>query len=256
LVTQQLGLAEVGFYAAAFALSGVFVNFVLTAMGADYYPRLTAAADDPAQMERLINEQTEIGILLAAPGLLLIMALAPMILLVFYTKEFLPAADLLQWFLIGCMGRVISWPLGFVLIAQGRGRLFAITESLAQVLHMILIWLGLLWLGLQGTALAFALLYVLYTVMIRVVVGRLIHFSWSGSVIGLTTLCLAASAVIFLFGELPDSNVGIALGSITALVMGVLCSRALFRRLGSEHRLARIAASVPGGRCLFGLQPG
>ncbi len=59
-----------GIYSAAFALSGMFVNFVLQAMGSDYYPRLTSVATNKAMMNRMVNEQTEIGLLLGVPGLL------------------------------------------------------------------------------------------------------------------------------------------------------------------------------------------
>jgi PST family polysaccharide transporter len=64
-------------------------------MGADYYPRLTGVAHDHAAVNRLVNEQTEIGLLLAVPGLLATLALAPWIIRLFYTSEFLPAVELL-----------------------------------------------------------------------------------------------------------------------------------------------------------------
>lgn len=121
LITQSLNLAAVGIFSAAFALSGMFVGFVLNAMGADYYPRLTAVANDRVAVNRLVNDQTEIGLLLAAPGLLATLCLAPWIIRIFYTEAFLPAADLLQWFILGCLGRVVSWPLGFVMLALGKG---------------------------------------------------------------------------------------------------------------------------------------
>lgn len=37
LITQQISLEAVGIFGAAFALSGVLINFILGAMGADYY---------------------------------------------------------------------------------------------------------------------------------------------------------------------------------------------------------------------------
>jgi PST family polysaccharide transporter len=77
LITQQISLEAVGIFSAAFALSGMFRNFVLGAMGADYYPRLTAVASDRNAVNRLVNEQTEIGLLLAVPGLLATLSLAP-----------------------------------------------------------------------------------------------------------------------------------------------------------------------------------
>lgn len=159
LITQQISLEAVGIFSAAFALSGMFVNFVLNAMGADYYPRLAAVASDRGAVNRLVNEQTEIGLLLAVPDLLATLALTPWIIRIFYTEAFLPAADMLQWFVFGCLGRVISWPLGFVMLALGKGQWFFVTETLANALHLALIGVGLWVLGLEGVALAFFILY-------------------------------------------------------------------------------------------------
>ena len=48
LITRAYGLDAAGLYQAAWALSGMFAGFILGAMGADFYPRLTAAIRDPA----------------------------------------------------------------------------------------------------------------------------------------------------------------------------------------------------------------
>ncbi|TXK65582.1 oligosaccharide flippase family protein [Alkalisalibacterium limincola] len=70
LIARTLGVDAAGIYQAAWALSGLFAGFVLGAMGADFYPRLTSVIHDRAAAMRAVNEQTEIGILLALPGLL------------------------------------------------------------------------------------------------------------------------------------------------------------------------------------------
>ena len=139
LITKQEGTNAVGLYSAAFTLSGIFVNFVLGAMAADYYPRLTSVADDSIEMTRLVNEQTEIAILLAVPGLVFTLAFAPWLIESLYSREFLDATKLLQWFILGCMGRVISWPLGFVILALGKGRWFLLTETSFNLMHFAMI---------------------------------------------------------------------------------------------------------------------
>ena len=256
LINHQLGLTEVGLFTAAFTLSGVFVNFVLNAMAADYYPRLTAAADDHGQMRRLVNEQTEIGMLLAVPGLLFMLALAPVMIWTFYSSEFIPAVDLLRWFLLGCIGRVISWPMGFIMLAQGQARLYATVETGAKVLHLGLVWAALHWFGLEGTAIAYALLYGVYLLLLRWVAGRLIGFSWSTGVRQIGAICALATVSVFLVSEIPNQVVGISIAVVIASTASVYCSRALFRRLDPAHRLARIAARMPAGQYLFGVQAG
>ena len=70
LLVREFGLEGVGIWQAAFLLSAVLVNFVLSAMGTDYYPRLSAVAHDAGRVRDSVNTQTEIALLLAVPGLM------------------------------------------------------------------------------------------------------------------------------------------------------------------------------------------
>ena len=47
-------------------------------MGADFFPRLTAVARDKPESNRLVNEQVEVGMLVAGPGVLAMLAFAPL----------------------------------------------------------------------------------------------------------------------------------------------------------------------------------
>jgi enterobacterial common antigen flippase len=89
LITRKLGIEAAGIYQSAWALSGLFAYFVLLAMGYDFYPRLTATIHDHEKAARAVNEQTEIGILLALPGLLAVLAFAPLAIKLLYTQQFL-----------------------------------------------------------------------------------------------------------------------------------------------------------------------
>lgn len=248
LITQYESLQAVGIYSAAFALSGVFVNFVLQAMGADYYPRLTGVADDKVAVNRMVNEQTEIGLLLAVPGLLATLALAPWIIRLFYTAEFLPAVELLQWFLLGCLGRVLSWPLGYVMLALGKGKWFFVTETSFNILHVGMIALGIYMFGLVGVALAFFVLYVGYTIAVYLVVRHLTGFSWSNEakrMNGLAILALSSTlAVVLNLTTWPATVVG----ALVTLIATFYSLKGLIHRLGENHQIARLAFKVPGLR--------
>lgn len=251
LITQHEGTHAVGLYSAAFALSGMFVNFVLGAMGADYYPRLTGVASDKPAMVRMVNKQTEIGLLLALPGLLATLALAPWILQIFYTREFLGAVELLQWFILGCLGRVISWPLGFVILALGKGRWFLLTETSFNLVHVALVALGLQLYGIEGVAIAFVVMYVGYIAAVLLVSRRLIGFRWSSECTRLGLLSLPVLGLIFTASRLLPLWPATALGLSLTLIASVLCLRGLVARVGSEHRIVRAITRLPGGKLLL-----
>ena len=251
LITQYEGTQAVGLYSAAFALSGMFVNFVLSAMGADYYPRLTVAAGDKAAMHRMVNEQTEIGLLLALPGLLATLALAPWILQLFYTREFLGAVELLQWFVLGCLGRVISWPLGFVMLALGKGKWFLLTETSFNLLHVALIALGLNVLGIKGVALAFFVMYLGYIFTVYLVCRHLIDFSWSSACNRIALFGLLTLGAAFLACRTLSLWSASTIGLVLTLVVSRFCLRGLVTRIGPEHRFIRAACKLPGARFIL-----
>lgn len=253
LITRFEGTQAVGLYSAAFALSGVFVGFVLSAMGADYYPRLTGVAHDKAAMCRMVNEQTEIGLLLAVPGLLATLALAPWVVRLFYTAEFLPAVELLQWFILGCVGRVISWPLGYVMLALGKGQWYFLTETSFNLFHIALVALGLYLFGIEGVAIAFFVMYVGYIGAVHLVSRHLIGFRWSTGCTRMTLLALPP--VVLTFAAMrwlplwPATLVGILL----TLLVSLYALRSLAQRVGHEHRVVRSLGKLPGVRQLCGL---
>jgi len=240
LITSEFNIEAVGIYSAAFGISGLFVQFVLGAMGADFYPRLTAEANDHARMTQLINEQTEVGLLMAFPGLLATLVFAPWIISLLYTSEFSEASLLLQWFIIGCLGRVLSWPLGFSLLAKAQSTLFIVTEVLFNLLHLGLVWIGLKTLGLLGTSVAFALLYVAYTAAMLIINRITIDFRWSTNVYKFLSWMIPAVFVLLTLSRSVSQVAMLLFGGMTTLVSSLICLNQLANRLGAEHRMMKL----------------
>lgn len=252
LVTRELGMDAAGLYQAAWAISGLFASFILSAMGTDFYPRLTSIIHDHQSASRTVNEQTEIGMLLALPGLLGTLAFAPWMMEVFYTKEFLAGAALLPWFVLGVFGRVVSWPLGFIQLAKGESRWFAATETVFVGFQIGMLLWSLPRFGLVGVAYTFAITYFLYTVAMLWVAKALIGFKWSAGVKRLLML----SCFFVLLGlaarlAMPGWS-GLLAGGIVTLAGGILSLRRLVAILGVDSRIGRLVCAVPGGRWMMG----
>ena len=80
IVVRNVGLEAAGFYSAAWTLGGLYVGFVLQAMGADFYPRLVSVATDNPRCNRLVNEQAQVSLLLAGPGIIATITFAPLVI--------------------------------------------------------------------------------------------------------------------------------------------------------------------------------
>jgi PST family polysaccharide transporter len=251
-IVKELGLDANGIYQAAWGISGMFAGFILGAMGSDFFPRLTAVADDNTQVNRLVNEQTEIGVILALPGLLGTLAFAPWIMHVFYSAKFLPGAELLPWFILGIFGRVVSWPMGFILAAKGEYRWFVATETAFSVGLLLLTPLFLQWLGLWGVALAFAILYACMCAGMVWLTHHLTGFRWSRESIRLLLFATLLIVAGFATQKWLPGPVGIAFGATLTAVASWFSIRGLATRLGCNHRFVQVIQRVPGARFLFG----
>lgn len=242
IVQRELGAEALGHFQAAWTLSMTYIGFVLAAMATDYYPRLSAAIHDRGAANRMINEQTEVALLLAGPVLLAMLALAPWVVRLLYSAQFAEAADILRWQVLGDVLKVASWPLGFVLVAAGAGRTYLLSEGFTVGLFVLLVWLGLPWLGVQVTGLAFALMYFAYLPLVHWLAHRRLGFAWQPQVrLQLVLLFLAALATCLL--SYWYDWLAMSLGLIAALGFGLHGLHRLADMLDADGRLGRLVAA-------------
>lgn len=238
LIQEYEGLVGVGFYSAAYALSGVFVNFVLSSMAASYFPQLAGAIANKSDANTMVNRQTEVAILVALPGLLITFILAPWLIKVFYSGQFTPAIKLVHWFIMGCLGRIFTWPLGFLMLALGKGRLFLVTEIFFNAMHLGLILCGLKFYGLEGVAIAYFLIYILYLPYVYYFGGRLTNFRWSKECKKIIIFSIVIFACIFfvhrLFSEFP-----IALSTLIWIMVFRYSLQGVIARIGIDNRFIK-----------------
>jgi PST family polysaccharide transporter len=180
LIVRKSGLEAAGLYQSAWTLGGLYVGFIVDAMAADFYPRLTASAADDAVCNRLVNEQARVGVLLAGPGVLATLTFAPIAMVLFYSMKFMAAVEVLRWICIGTMLRVVTWPMGFIIVAKGRRAVFFWCEVACAGVYAALSWIFVSMWGLNGAGIAFFVYGIFHGLLHYPVVGRISGFRWSG----------------------------------------------------------------------------
>jgi len=237
IITQELGLAGAGLFAASWGVTMTYVGFLLGAMAADYYPRLTEVIDDHPSATRLMNDQTQLGLAIGGPVLLLLIGLAPWVITLLYSSEFTPAAEMVQWQTVGNVFKLASWPLGFAFVAAARSRVFLFTELLWNLLFFIMIWVGLPLVGLEIAGTAFLIAYVIYFIVLNALVRQLQGFRWEPLSLWLIgTHAGLAFAVLALAKAAPVS--GAMMSVLLALVTGIVGLRIILIKVGTKGRLA------------------
>lgn len=221
LVQRELGTEAVGYFQAASTISITYLGFALGAMATDYYPRLTAVIAEPAVALRLVNEQTEVALLLCGPILIGLLGLAPWAISLLYSAEFHPAVEILRWHLLADILKVMSWPLGFVLLASGAGRAYFFAELLASLVFIGGVAAGLPVWGIAATGIAFLALYLVYLPLTFWLSSRRLgHIRWSRAVVLQGSALMAAGLVVSgasRWSELAGALAGLVLGLIVGL---------------------------------------
>ena len=232
IIIQQMGLGAVGLYTATWTLSSYYVGIVLRAMGTDFYPRLTAASNDHRTMIRLVNEQTEMGLLIAVPGILAILTLAPWALHLLYSGAFVAGAGIIRWQVLGVFVQVFSWPASIVIIAKGHRRLFVISEIINAVGAVGFLLLGIhLW-KLDGIGIGFFLATLTSAVYSFWVGHRLTELSLLPRCLQMLGLSGIAVAMAFVIPRLFPACWHLPLGILLAVVSGVTSLLVLQKLLG------------------------
>jgi enterobacterial common antigen flippase len=235
MLLRNVGFEATGYYQSAWTLGGLYVGFILQAMAADFYPRLTASAHDNPLCNRLVNEQTQVGFLLAGPGVLGTLTLTPMVIGLFYSAKFLAAVGVLRWICLGTTLQVITWPMGFIIVAKGKQALFFATELSWTLASLGLAWVCVRSLGLNGAGIAFFGSYLFYGLLLYPIVRRLSGFRWSAANKRIGIIFLSLITAVFCGFHLLPFLWAACLGILATLLSGFYSVRALSRYVSLER---------------------
>jgi PST family polysaccharide transporter len=164
-----------------------------------------------------------------------------------YSDAFGPAVDVLRWQLLGDILKVMSWPLGFVILAQGASRLFLATETAGIGTFVVATALTLPLLGVTASGVSFLIMYAIYLPVVYLVARHRIGFRWSAAVVWQAGALLVASCALL---------AAASVSKLAAAAAGVVCAGACgvwaLIRLGQHGALPGPLGRVAGlSRAMF-----
>ena len=226
IVLRELGLDASGYFQAAWAISMIYVGFVLNAMAMDYFPRLSAAISDHERARKIVNEQAEIALLLAGPVLLAMITLAPWVIHLLYAESFSPAAEILRWQVLGDILKVASVPIVFIFVATGRGGVAVGIQLVWSAAYLGPLVLGIQEFGLVMAGVGFWVAYLVYYIVVAIIANKLIGFRLTQRNWRFPLLLLLAGGITMSVAAL-SATTGYVIGSLATLLVSVYS----FRRL-------------------------
>ena len=243
-IKAELGLAALGFYVASNTIASQYSSIVLTSMLGDYFPRLSGVIHDRASARELVNQQTEVVMVLAGPLILATFALAPWFVRLLYSDAFLPATNVLRWQAIGTLLMVISWPMSYIMLAAGAGRAFFLSAVLPVIVMAIATALLIDRYGLVGAGMGYFAGYLFFLPLQFVLAAPKIGLVWSGPVwraLG----ALAAALAGLMWPVVSPTPLSIALGSAIAVAAAIYFALRASRMLDLASLVRRYRGAKP-----------
>lgn len=235
IVVRYEGLSAAGIYHAATTLSLLYVGVILNAMLTDFYPCLSAAAHDHEECSSLINKQVEVGLLFVVPGVLAIMTFAPLIIVIFYSSQFVPAVEILRWQILGGVLQAVTWPMGLLIRAQGNGKLVFWTELYAGGIQLGLAWLGIALFGLPGIGISFFGRDLFYLLLMYWIVRNNYKFAFSNSTRQVFAISAFATAIVFIVPFFLAKEMSLLVNAGIIILAAIYAVKALISKARIEE---------------------
>ena len=217
---QHATESVLGLYVVATTLLLTYVGMVFSAMSTDFYPRLTQVQTDNNKVKEMVNDQIEVALLLLTPLVVIFYFLAPFLITILYSDDFLGVVLILKWALLAIIIKAIIWPLAFIILAKGEKKLYFKQEILGDAMNIIFTIIGYYYFGLIGIGLAMVFNYSVYGIYVFLVVRKKFNFNFRKNTTALMIKSLflgiaAASTVTFL--DYPNGYVILAVLSILSI---------------------------------------
>ena len=129
---------NVGLFQAANSITNQYIGIVFSALALDYFPRLSAISSDLEKMNSVVNRQAEIVIVLMTPLILALLLTAPWVIRILLSDNFLSVTPLVRWMALGVLLQGITFPLGYLFIANENRKLYFWIE----VVTGNILWIG------------------------------------------------------------------------------------------------------------------
>jgi len=161
-ISNTGGLDQVGLYSAGFVIIDTYVGMIFTAMGTDYYPKLSTINNDNSKVRDLVSQQAILALLILLPIIILFLIFSSVAIQILYSKMFLPIESMVNWAILGMLFKAVSWSMGFILFAKSDSKLFIKTAFGFNAIFLINNILGYAILGLTGLGISFLINFIFH----------------------------------------------------------------------------------------------
>lgn len=160
-IGQEFGVNYAGYWEAMIRLSAAYLMLVTTTLGVYYLPRLSELKV-LAEIKKEVYLGYKFIFPLAILGGIFAYLLRDWVIVVLFSKKFLPMADLFLWQIIGDTLKIGSWILAYLMLSKAMTKLFVMTEIVFSISSILLTYICTQMFGFEGVSIAHLVNYAMY----------------------------------------------------------------------------------------------
>lgn len=226
-ISHEGGMAQVGLFSAAFMIIETYLGMVFAAMATDFYPRLAAINKETDKVNEVTNHQSFVALLIVAPLIMIFIAMAPAVVRILYSDNFLPIVLMMQIAVVGILFRTGSWSMSFIMLAKSRTKLFFIKEAIAGLFMLTVYLVGYSLFGLVGVGCGFVVSTLFHLIECYFFVQRCSPFRFTRSYMIIMFVEFVLAGGMIMATLWIDGFLQIMVYAVGIIVSGVLSFRKL-----------------------------
>jgi enterobacterial common antigen flippase len=238
-VTAESGLEAAGFFHAAWLISVIYIALVMQPQWSDFFPRLCGVIGEPVEANRALNQALLVVLLLVTPMVIGGIGGAWLVMIIFFSREFLPAEQLLMLFSVGNLFRAMSVTMAYVVLAKGWSTVYFALDVVWAIVFLSLSNLLYDRFGLEALGIGFIAGHAVHCLGTLLIVRRVIAFraekALRNAVLRAVVLC-GVTGCAALVGDWE----GLAVGFVAGLVALAWGASFILASVPREGRLGRL----------------
>jgi O-antigen/teichoic acid export membrane protein len=245
-ISRNGGVDQVGLYSAGFSIVNSYVGLIFAGMGADYYPRLSAVAFDNNLLKQIINQQTEIVILILGPILVIFMTFINFVIILLYSQKFVSVKGMICWAAIGVIFKAISWSVAFIFLAKGGSKVFFLNELIGNVYMLAFNLIGYYFMDLTGLGISFTISYFIYMCQVYLMAKYKYKFEFENKFIFIFLIQIFIVIISFVNSYYLSNSYAYATGLFLLLLSGMYSFVEIHKRINIRDVVGTIVGKING----------
>ncbi|MCP2121398.1 O-antigen translocase [Enterobacter mori] len=166
ILVEFCGLQQTGEWQAVWKISEAYLAVITLALATYYLPTISAL-NDKSKIKAEINSCAKVLLPFVIVSCVVIFMLKDYIISILFTEEFSAARKLFAVQLIGDFLKVFAWLYSYVLLAKKLTKIFISIEIFFAVVFILVTYIFVSQVGVQGANYAYAFTYAFYLVMVK-----------------------------------------------------------------------------------------